>query len=47
MFLHGDLAGPVVLFAGDEVPEGFVVGAHLLADTEPAPAKRAAPKAKA
>lgn len=34
MFLHAS-AGPVVLFAGDEVPEGFEVGAHLLADDEP------------
>ena len=36
VYLHvGGPDGPVVLFAGDEVPEGFVVGAHLLADTEP------------
>ena len=36
VYLHvGGPDGPVVLFAGDEVPEGFEVGAHLLADTEP------------
>jgi hypothetical protein len=65
VYLHvGGPDGPVVLVAGDEVPEGFEVGAHLLASDEsaeadneqggaadesgdPAPAKRAAPKAKA
>ena len=35
MFLHGGPTGPVILFAGDEVPEGFEVGAHLLATDEP------------
>jgi hypothetical protein len=34
VFLHGVPGGPVILFAGDEVPEGFVVGAHLLADDD-------------
>jgi hypothetical protein len=36
VYLHtGGPDGPVVLFAGDEVPEGYEVGAHLLATDEP------------
>ena len=31
VFLHGVPGGPVILFAGDEVPEGSEVGVHLLA----------------
>ena len=38
MFLHGAPGGPVILFAGDEVPEGSEVGAHLLATEGPAEA---------
>jgi len=35
VYLHtGGPDGPVVLFAGDEVPKGSEVGAHLLADDE-------------
>jgi len=30
VFLHGGRTGPVILFAGDEVPDGLEVGAHLL-----------------
>jgi len=38
VFLHGAPGGPVILFAGDEVPKGSEVGAHLLAAEEPAEA---------
>ena len=34
VFLHGAPGGPVILFAGDVVPEGSEVGAHLLATDE-------------
>ena len=41
VYLHtGGPDGPVVLFAGDEVPKGSEVGAHLLAPEEPAEATK-------